>query len=190
MVRTEEFFTGKKDKKDRLRELADEVRNRNDGTKAPAQAEKIEPEEALEKPEPEGSEEEIPGLNLDKYVEQLAKETGIDISTLNLEDKPKAKPTRDEEGVEGLQPHSKDIKKQSDIANTEGLTPEELRKLKRKEKKKQRAKEKKKRAWYTPKIQSSIYVQGLPKDITRAEIIEFFGRAGVFRLDIETGSLQ
>jgi HIV Tat-specific factor 1 len=59
--------------------------------------------------------------------------------------------------------------------------------MERNRKKKQRLKEKKKQKWYNSKIQSSIYIQGLPKDITRNEVIEFFSRAGVLRLDHETG---
>lgn len=59
--------------------------------------------------------------------------------------------------------------------------------MERNRKKKQKLKEKKKQKWYNSKIQSSIYIQGLPKDITRNEVVEFFSRAGVLRLDHDTG---
>jgi RNA recognition motif-containing protein len=195
MVRSEEFFAPVKSKKERLKELADEVKKRNDSSSVNPQPEKIEAEDELKeldssKEDSEEQLETIPGLNIDKVVEQLAKESGIDIQELNLEKKQNRKQSINTKDVEGIQPDSKDIKKQSDIANPEGISAEELRKLKRKEKKKQRAKEKKKKEWYTPKISSSIYVQGLPKDVTRAEVVEFFGRAGVFRLDHETGKLS
>jgi hypothetical protein len=188
MLRSEEFFAPKKSKKERLKELAEEFKNRDEEHKGPSNVQKIEPEvEANESEESEEQEQAIPGLNLDKVVEQLAKESGIDISTLNLEEKTKRKLSSGKPDVEGLQPESKDIKKQSDISNPEGLTPEELRKLKRKEKKKQRAKEKKKKEWYNPKIQAAVYVQGLPTDVTREELLTFFSRAGVLRLELETG---
>jgi len=51
--------------------------------------------------------------------------------------------------------------------------------------KKQR--EKKKNQWYTPKINSNIYVSGLPPDITQERLQEFFGRAGVIRIDKFSG---
>lgn len=189
MLRSEEFFAPKKSIKERLKELADEITNREAIPHGTSKVEKIEPEDDAEESEDSDEKEEtIPGLNLDKVVEQLAKESGIDISALNVEGKSKRKLSETERPVEGIHPESKDIKKQSDISNAEGLTPEELRKLKRKEKKKQRAKEKKKKEWYNPKIQSAIYVQGLPKDVTREEILTFFNRAGILRLDAETGT--
>ena len=50
-----------------------------------------------------------------------------------------------------------------------------------------KAKEKKKQKWYNSRINSCVYIQGLPKDITRQEVVDFFGRAGILRLDPETG---
>ena len=53
--------------------------------------------------------------------------------------------------------------------------------------KNERRKEKKKTLWHEPKINSSIYVKGLPEDITIEEMKEFFGKAGIIKIDPLTG---
>ena len=75
---------------------------------------------------------------------------------------------------------AKDILSQK---NKEPIPADKLRKITKKKKRK----EKQKAKWYTPKINTNVYVQGLPKDMTRQEIIDFFTKAGVLRLDPETG---
>jgi hypothetical protein len=52
---------------------------------------------------------------------------------------------------------------------------------KRKKNKKQR--ERKKKKWYKARMNSSVYIQGLPKDVKKEEIKEMFSRCGVIRLD-------
>ena len=47
--------------------------------------------------------------------------------------------------------------------------------------------ENKKKKWYNPKINSSIYVTGLPPDITTEEASEYFTKCGIFRVDPHTG---
>ena len=53
-------------------------------------------------------------------------------------------------------------------------------------KKTQKQKEKKKKEWYKSKINTYIYVKGLPEDVSLEEIETFFSKAGVFRLEKKT----
>lgn len=53
--------------------------------------------------------------------------------------------------------------------------------------KKIKKKEKKKKNWYQSKINSSVYVQGLPDSITVSQIKDFFTKCGVLRIDPSTG---
>lgn len=57
----------------------------------------------------------------------------------------------------------------------------------KKERKYLKQKEKKKKKWYTPKINSNIYVSRLPNDITTDELINTFSKCGFIRNDIMTG---
>jgi HIV Tat-specific factor 1 len=59
--------------------------------------------------------------------------------------------------------------------------------LDKKDKKKQKQKEKKRNKWYEAKINSNVYVSGLPKDITDHELSEFFSKCGFIRKDEKTG---
>lgn len=47
--------------------------------------------------------------------------------------------------------------------------------------------EKKKEKWYNAKINTFIYVSGLPLDITEDELKHFAIKAGVLRIDLNTG---
>jgi HIV Tat-specific factor 1 len=62
------------------------------------------------------------------------------------------------------------------------LKQAELKKEKRK-----RYKENKKKKWYNCKMNTSVYVSGLPQDITIEEIDAHFTRCGIIRLDPHTG---
>jgi len=44
-----------------------------------------------------------------------------------------------------------------------------------------------KKKWYKPKINTNIYATGLPQDIKEEEVVEFFSKAGIIRLDFYTG---
>lgn len=194
MVRAEEFFAPKKSKQERLKELAVDAAKKNaenegqrGDKKIEAEAENMDPIESEDGSEKDA--DDIPGFDLDRVVEQLAKETGVDMAMI---DENRARSRRESlagQEIDQLHPNSKDIKKEGDTAATANLSAEELRKQRRKEKKKQRDKEKRKKAWYVSRINSCVYVQGLPKDITRQELIDFFEKAGVIRVDPETGSL-
>ena len=50
-------------------------------------------------------------------------------------------------------------------------------------KKAEKEKQKKKQKWYTPRINTNIYVTGLPPEITEEQMSEFFIKAGVIRLN-------
>lgn len=54
-------------------------------------------------------------------------------------------------------------------------------------KKKNRQKNKKKTTWYSAKINSNVYVSGLPSDITFEEMQVFFKKAGIIRINPLTG---
>jgi HIV Tat-specific factor 1 len=53
----------------------------------------------------------------------------------------------------------------------------------KKRKKNKKQKERKKKKWYKARLNTSVYIDGLPKDIKREEIKEMFSRCGVIRLD-------
>ncbi|CAI2368039.1 unnamed protein product [Moneuplotes crassus] len=74
--------------------------------------------------------------------------------------------------------------------NDEDLTEEQKQlkyKLLRKEKKKRYRKNKSKKKWYKAKINSNIYIGGLPQDITAEEIENHFSKCGAIRIDPNTG---
>lgn len=78
--------------------------------------------------------------------------------------------------------------KNSNALVVKGTTNEEKTKDKiKKEKKYLKQKEKRKQKWYTPKINSNIYISGLPNDITTDELITTFSKCGIIRNDIQTG---
>lgn len=60
--------------------------------------------------------------------------------------------------------------------------PDETKVAKRK-----RQKAKKKEKWYSPRVNSNVYISGLPLTITPARLVEFFTKAGVIRLDKFSG---
>ncbi|CAD8087544.1 unnamed protein product [Paramecium sonneborni] len=60
------------------------------------------------------------------------------------------------------------------------------KKIEKNRKKSQKEKEKKKNQWYTPKINTNVYVEGLPQDITLEEMKTFFSKAGIIRINPET----
>jgi RNA recognition motif-containing protein len=60
-------------------------------------------------------------------------------------------------------------------------------KLKKKIMKKEKQKDKKKSQWYTPRINSSIYISNLPKNTNEQELISLFSKCGLIRRDPETG---
>lgn len=85
----------------------------------------------------------------------------------------------------GLLERSKKITKIEKVVAP--VSEEELKKLEKLKKKTKKAAEKKKKTWYEPKINSNVYVKGLPEDITMEELKEFFTKAGVLRFDAKTG---
>ena len=66
------------------------------------------------------------------------------------------------------------------------LTDEKIKILEKNKKKLDKFKEKKKEKWYAPKVNSNIYISGLPKDITEFELAEYFSRCGFIRKDPKT----
>jgi RNA recognition motif-containing protein len=58
----------------------------------------------------------------------------------------------------------------------------EIKKLKKK-----RYLDNKKKKWYQTKMNTYIYIEGLPNDITEQELKEYFVRCGVIRLDMYSG---
>ena len=63
------------------------------------------------------------------------------------------------------------------------MTAEELKQRELKKLKKKRYLENKKRKWYQTKMNTYIYIQGLPNDITEQELKDYFVRCGILRLD-------
>jgi HIV Tat-specific factor 1 len=62
-----------------------------------------------------------------------------------------------------------------------------LQKREKNRKKAKRQAEKKKEKWYQAKINTFVYISGLPQDITEEELKEFVIKAGVLRIDLNTG---
>jgi HIV Tat-specific factor 1 len=67
------------------------------------------------------------------------------------------------------------------------LTEEQLIRREKNKKKARRQAEKKKEKWYNAKINTFIYISGLPFDITDEELKDFVSKAGVLRIDLNTG---
>jgi HIV Tat-specific factor 1 len=63
-------------------------------------------------------------------------------------------------------------------------------KLIKKEKKKRYRKNKNKMKWYKWKINSNIYITGLPNDVTPEELEEHFSKWGAIRIDPQTGKYK
>ena len=57
-------------------------------------------------------------------------------------------------------------------------------------KKHEKQKEKKKSKWYTPKINSNIYISNLPLDITKSELINYFSKCGFIRNEPKTNEIK
>eukprot|EP01022_Parablepharisma_sp_SALTPOND_P014368 TRINITY_DN1947_c0_g1_i1.p1 TRINITY_DN1947_c0_g1~~TRINITY_DN1947_c0_g1_i1.p1 ORF type:complete len:498 (-),score=72.93 TRINITY_DN1947_c0_g1_i1:3959-5362(-) len=56
-----------------------------------------------------------------------------------------------------------------------------------KKEKRKRYQQNKKKKWYNPKISASVYVTGLPPDISQEELSEYFSKCGILRVDPHTG---
>eukprot|EP00741_Cyanophora_paradoxa_P010417 tig00000037_g10073.t1 len=67
------------------------------------------------------------------------------------------------------------------------LDPEAEKKMAAKREKRKRQKEKKKMKWFKPKVNTHVYVTGLPRDITEDEIRDFFSKCGVLKPDEKSG---
>ena len=68
------------------------------------------------------------------------------------------------------------------------LTEEEIKKREQKKQKRKRAAQKKKGKWFAAKMNTFIYVSGLPLDVALEELKDFFAKCGVIRLDQNTGT--
>jgi HIV Tat-specific factor 1 len=62
-----------------------------------------------------------------------------------------------------------------------------LLKREKNKKKAKRQAEKRKEKWYCPKINTFVYISGLPLDITEEELKDFMTKAGILRIDLNTG---
>ncbi|KRX03910.1 hypothetical protein PPERSA_12115 [Pseudocohnilembus persalinus] len=67
-----------------------------------------------------------------------------------------------------------------------GLSAEEIKKIEKNRKKSKKQAEKRKQKLRELKANSYIYIQGLPEDIDQDALIEFFGKAGIIKEDIQT----
>ena len=77
------------------------------------------------------------------------------------------------------------LNSQPTVEQTEQKPPEKDRV--QKVAKRKRQKEKKRAKWYCPKVNTNVYISGLPATITEARVAEFFSKAGIIRLDKFTG---
>jgi len=66
------------------------------------------------------------------------------------------------------------------------MTADDLKKKELKRLKRKRAALNKKKRWIEAKVNTHIYIQGLPKDITEEELKEYFSRAGAIRINPQT----
>jgi len=81
-------------------------------------------------------------------------------------------------------------RKFEDISQDVILQEEDIKILEKKKKKTDKRKEKKKHQWYSSKINSNVYVNYLPPDITEKDLIEYFSRCGFIRKDPRTGDYK
>ena len=59
-------------------------------------------------------------------------------------------------------------------------------KKKRKSIRIKKKRDERKKKWYDPKINTNIYISGLPLNFTREKLVKMFSKAGVIRMDIST----
>ncbi|KAL4434883.1 hypothetical protein ABPG74_021222 [Tetrahymena malaccensis] len=111
---------------------------------------------------------------IDKLRKQFISEENKDVEKLksNLKDQLQIQNDIEENNAD---PKDKEMMK--------GMTAEQIKKIKRNKKKAKRQAEKKKQKWYQSRVNTYIYVKGLPHSITEEKLDEFFSRAGVIRKD-------
>jgi RNA recognition motif-containing protein len=62
-----------------------------------------------------------------------------------------------------------------------------LKKREQKKLKRKRAAQNKKKKWFDARLNTFVYVQGLPLDVTEDELMDFFKKCGVLKIDKYTG---
>ena len=75
------------------------------------------------------------------------------------------------------------IKEDAPATEVKPLSEEELKKREQKKLKRKRAAQNKKKKWFDARQNTFVYAQGLPKDITEDELMEFFKKCGVLKID-------
>jgi hypothetical protein len=78
-------------------------------------------------------------------------------------------------------------KKRKGAEVNEKLKGEQMKVFQRKLKKKDKQKEKRLNKWYHAKINTNVYVSGLPRDTSENELIDMFLKCGFLRKDEKTG---
>jgi HIV Tat-specific factor 1 len=69
-------------------------------------------------------------------------------------------------------------------------TGDQVKLYERKQKKKDKQKEKKLNKWYHAKINTNIYVTGLPKEVNEMDLVNMFTKCGFIRKDEKTGKYK
>lgn len=67
------------------------------------------------------------------------------------------------------------------------LTEEELKRKEARKLKRKRAQQNKKKKWYEARNNTFVYASGLPADVTEDEVVDFFMKCGVLKIDPATG---
>lgn len=131
--------------------------------------------------------DEEPKEEMQRMREELLKKLREKFSAENISDEDTLKQSLKEHIIkhENLKDNSTLTKNEEETFK--GMSADQIRKIKKSKKKAKRAAEKKKEKWYQAKINTYIYVSGLPHSITIEKIDEFFSRAGVIRKDHFTG---
>lgn len=112
---------------------------------------------------------------LKKKKEDLGEEELVDLVDLKLKNT--------------INKEAQEILKKKGNAKTQGLTEEQMKKIERNKRKAAKRKEKNKEKWYVSKINTNVYIEGLPteNEVPMETQKEFFLKAGVIRLNPATG---
>jgi HIV Tat-specific factor 1 len=139
------------------------------------------------------------------------------VSTINTEEKSNENTKSDKIIEKLITPHSSPLENEVDLNKTpaeeenllkrkradstelsksvvnhsvEILNEQGINKIDKNKKKTKKKKEKKKQQWYNSKVNSNIYINKLPIDITEQEINIYFSRCGFIRKDERTGDFK
>lgn len=187
----------KKDKKDKKRKKKDKKmkKDHKSESKSQSKSKSIKPKKSKKDEKEEKKEAEVKGNSPTPEKIEEESEEQEDKSPVSRKDLKKITKEATKEETKGKRltteelvdiKLNKKIKKEANeiLKNKDlGLDAKAKLEKEKKRKKNKKQKERKKKKWYKARMNTSVYIQGLPKDVKKEEIKEMFSRCGVIRLD-------